>query len=256
VSSSGFFAGTPGTGQKTPKVIDFSEFDGGGSDSRIFFLELIPQSRKDSMTPAGASIPGQSFALMKTHRSFITLAIASLAFMFNLGAAEPGAKPICPVDGKPAEAKFSTEYEGRTYTFCGAACRDKFQEDRANSLYQKLGGQAAINAAVDLFYTKVLADGRVNHFFEDVNMKRQHNQQKAFLAAALGGPIPWAGKDMRTAHASLDLNDSHFDAIAEHLQATLVELKVPKELIEQVMGIVASTRTDVLNRPKAAAAKP
>lgn len=191
---------------------------------------------------------------MKTHRSFIILAIASLAFMFNLGAEEPGAKPVgtpvCPIDGKPADAKFSTEYEGRAYTFCSATCRDKFQQDRANSLYQKLGGQAAINAAVDLFYTKVLVDDRVKHFFDDVNMKRQHNQQKAFLAAALGGPVAWTGKDMRTAHASLDLNDTHFDAIAEHLQATLVELKVPKELIDQVMGIVASTRDDVLNRPK------
>jgi hemoglobin len=49
----------------------------------------------------------------------------------------------------------------------------------------------------------------------------------------------------------MDLNDTHFDAIADHLKATLTELKVPQELIDRTMAIVGSTRNDVLNRPKA-----
>jgi truncated hemoglobin YjbI len=72
-----------------------------------------------------------------------------------------------------------------------------------SSIYHRIGGQAAINAAVDLFYTKVLVDKRVNHFFEDVNMSRQNKRQKAFLGAALGGPVPYEGKTMRKAHALL-----------------------------------------------------
>ena len=46
------------------------------------------------------------------------------------------------------------------------------------SVYERLGGQPAIDAAVELFYKKVLADKKVNHFFEDVNMNRQKNKQK------------------------------------------------------------------------------
>lgn len=65
------------------------------------------------------------------------------------------------------------------------------------SIYERLGGQPAIDAAVELFYKKV------NHFFEDVNMNRQKNKQKQFLAAAFGGPNPWKGKDMRSAHKHL-----------------------------------------------------
>ena len=56
------------------------------------------------------------------------------------------------------------------------------------------------------------------------------------------------GKDMRRAHASLDLNEAHFAAIAGHLQATLEELKVAPDLIAQVMAIVGSTKDAVLNR--------
>ena len=56
------------------------------------------------------------------------------------------------------------------------------------SLYEKLGGEAAVNAAIDAFYRKVLADDRVNRFFEGVDMDRQAAKQKAFLTMAFGGP--------------------------------------------------------------------
>ena len=87
----------------------------------------------------------------------------------------------CPITGKAVDPGCTTEYEGKTYAFCSGGCRTKFKEARANSLYQKLGGKKAISAAVDLFYKKVLADERVNEFFDDVNMKRQHAKQKACL---------------------------------------------------------------------------
>lgn len=121
----------------------------------------------------------------------------------------------------------------------------------AKSIYHRLGGQPAIDAAVDLFYTKVLADERVNHFFEDVNMKRQIKRQKAFLSAAFGGPVPYKGKSLRKAHADLDLKESDFNAIAGHLQATLKELKIDESLIGEVMKVAASTKAAVLNLPVA-----
>ena len=40
------------------------------------------------------------------------------------------------------------------------------------SLYDKLGGPEALEAAVDLFYEKVLDDDRLKHFFEGTNMMR------------------------------------------------------------------------------------
>ena len=38
------------------------------------------------------------------------------------------------------------------------------------SLYEQIGGEAAVNAAVDLFYRKVLQDDRISQFFDDVDM--------------------------------------------------------------------------------------
>jgi len=119
------------------------------------------------------------------------------------------------------------------------------------SLYDQLGGQAAVDAAVDIFYRKVLTDDRISHFFDDVDMDRQIGKQKAFLTMAFGGPNSYTGQDMRKGHAHLvsrGLNDTHFDAVAGHLSATLQELGVAQPLIDQVMAVAGSTRSDVLGR--------
>jgi hemoglobin len=123
-----------------------------------------------------------------------------------------------------------------------------------STLYEKLGGEAAIDLAVDKFYEKVLADERVQHFFAQTNMQKQKEHQKAFMTYAFGGTQQWSGRTMRNAHQALvekmGLTDVHFDAIAEDLVATLVELEVPQELIDEVVQIVGSPthRNDVLNR--------
>jgi hemoglobin len=115
------------------------------------------------------------------------------------------------------------------------------------SLYDEIGGNAAVDAAVDLFYEKVLADDRIKHFFADVDMPGQRGKQRKFLAYAFGAPTKYEGKDMRAAHAHMKLTEEHFSAVAEHLQATLEELDVPTELVAQAMEIAASTHDDVLN---------
>ncbi|MCL4215854.1 MAG: group 1 truncated hemoglobin [Candidatus Hydrogenedentes bacterium] len=119
------------------------------------------------------------------------------------------------------------------------------------TLYEKLGGEPAVNAAVDIFYRHVLSDDRISHWFDDIDMEKQAAKQKAFMTMAFGGPHNYSGHDMREAHKHLvakGLNDSHFDAVAENLVKALNELKVPQELIDEVLAIVGPTRDDVLNR--------
>jgi len=128
---------------------------------------------------------------------------------------------------------------------------DKSASTQDDSLYAQLGGEAAVNAAVDVFYRRVLADAYVVPFFEGVDMEKQAAKQKAFLTMAFGGPHNYTGKDMREGHRHLikmGLNDSHFDHILMHIRATLAELGVANNLIQQVIAIADSTRDDVLDR--------
>ncbi|MGB0662893.1 MAG: group I truncated hemoglobin [Pontibacterium sp.] len=115
------------------------------------------------------------------------------------------------------------------------------------TLYEKLGGEAAVDAAVDIFYRKVLLDDRINQFFEGVDMDAQIAKQKSFLTMVFGGPNAYAGKDMREAHKGMNLTDEHVDAVVEHLGGTLAELGVSDELIGEVAAIANSVRGDVKN---------
>ncbi len=133
--------------------------------------------------------------------------------------------------------------------------QDSIMSDTLNtanaSLFEQLGGEGAVNAAVDIFYRKVLADQRINRFFDGVDMDKQAAKQKAFLTMAFGGPANYSGRDMREGHAKLvqlGLNDSHFDTVIENLAATLSELGVSSELIGQVAAIAETTRADVLGK--------
>ena len=117
------------------------------------------------------------------------------------------------------------------------------------TLFEQIGGMTAVDATVDIFYTKVLADDSISHFFRWTHMKSQHAKQKAFLAYAFGAPLNYSGKSMRNAHAHLverGLNESHFNAVMGHLVSTLQELQVPEELIARAGKIAEGTRNDVL----------
>jgi len=119
------------------------------------------------------------------------------------------------------------------------------------TLYERLGGAPAVEAAVEIFYRKVLADDRISRFFEGVDMDKQMVKQKSFLTMAFGGPNNYTGLDMRKGHAHLvkmGLNDSHVDAVIENLGATLKELGVPDAAIGEVAAIANSVRNDVLNK--------
>lgn len=120
-----------------------------------------------------------------------------------------------------------------------------------STLFEDLGGAAAVDAVVETFYRHVLTDERIAHFFDDTDMERQIAKQKAFLTMAFGGPAHYSGADMRRAHGHLvarGLNDTHFDAVVELLGAALKEHGVADGLVIKVATIAESVRSDVLCR--------
>ncbi len=116
------------------------------------------------------------------------------------------------------------------------------------SIYEKIGGEAAVDAAVDIFYKKVLADDRISHFFDTVDMAGMIQKQKSFLTMAFGGPNEYTGKDMREAHKHMSLTEEHFGAVAEALVGTLNELSVPQDIIDEIVAVALSVKDDVLNK--------
>lgn len=119
------------------------------------------------------------------------------------------------------------------------------------SLYQRIGGHAAMDVAVDVFYRKVLGDPCIRYFFEDVDMDLQRVKQKRFLSMVCGGPDKYTGKQMREAHVhllALGLNDEHFDHVVNHLRTSLEECGIAPSDLETIVQAAESFRNDVLCR--------
>lgn len=119
------------------------------------------------------------------------------------------------------------------------------------SLYDQLGGDAAITAALDRFYDKVLADPAVSLFFDDVDVDRVKRHQAAFLAMALGGSAEYQGRTLKAAHAApraKGLDEERYEVFMGHFEDTLVELGVPDPQVAEVMAIADTGKDDVLGR--------
>jgi hemoglobin len=116
------------------------------------------------------------------------------------------------------------------------------------TLFERIGGERAIDAAVDVFYGRVMSDARIAHHFADLDMNRQYRKQKTFLTFAFGGDVrPMPALNLRSAHARLKLTENDFDVVIEHLRATLLALSVPAELVVEATDLAASVKSEVLN---------
>ena len=94
-----------------------------------------------------------------------------------------------------------------------------------------MGGEAAINAVVDNFYEFMLADPKVNHYYNKSDMSKLRCRQKQFITLVTGGPHNYEGTDMFTAHCKYNITKSDFDITWRHLEESLLFFKVERSLI-------------------------
>lgn len=103
------------------------------------------------------------------------------------------------------------------------------------SLYDDIGGAAAVTVAVTVFYTRVTDDPELAPWFGGVDIERLKAHQRAFLTAALGGPGLFTGRTMEAAHAGLGITIEAFDRVLEHLAYTLFDLGLGYDQVTAVI---------------------
>lgn len=89
------------------------------------------------------------------------------------------------------------------------------------TLYERIGGEAALENLVREFYDRVLADQVLAPFFEHVDTSKLKAMQKEFFSEALGGPLFYTGRSMREVHAGKGIRKSHLALFTGHLMDTL-----------------------------------
>jgi len=107
------------------------------------------------------------------------------------------------------------------------------------SIFDQIGGPSAVTAAVDDLYRRVIGDPALTRYFDGVDMKALMAQQRSFIAAAIGGPMP-------DSHAYVNIAPEHFDRVVEHLVDTLSDLGVSPSLIEAISARLTPLKVEVV----------
>ncbi len=119
------------------------------------------------------------------------------------------------------------------------------------TLYDRLGGQPAIQAVASGLVDSILADSRVNKWFahaasSPANTVAYKAKLGAFLCKNTGGPCTYPGLDMSTAHKGRGVTSEAFDAVVQDLVAVLDKLKVPTKEKTDVLNLLGPLKTVIV----------
>jgi hemoglobin len=122
------------------------------------------------------------------------------------------------------------------------------------SIFDALGGDAAVAAAVDGLYDRLIPDPLTGPYFDGVSLPDLKKHLRMFLAAALGGPEIYRGRDMRSAHAGLGITPAAWDRTVHHVVGVLADLGVEPALAARVVASLAPLRDRIVTSSEPAEA--
>ncbi len=114
-----------------------------------------------------------------------------------------------------------------------------------STLYDRIGGHETLEAVVPEFYARVLADDSLAGFFAGVHMGRQTSKQIEFLAAAMGGPLPYSGPSIRQAHRGRGISMNDFNRVALHLITAFQDAGVSSAEISDIVALLTPLAADI-----------
>jgi hemoglobin len=128
-----------------------------------------------------------------------------------------------------------------------------YATETKKTLYERLGGQPAIQAVANNLVDRILADKRVNPWFAQAaaspeNTAAYKAKLAEFLCQSTEGPCRYEGKDMMTAHRGRAVTPQAFDAVVEDLVAVLDQLKVPSQEKGDVLALLAPLKNVIVQK--------
>lgn len=114
------------------------------------------------------------------------------------------------------------------------------------NLLERLGGTIKLQNILKDFYDRLFDDIIVGFLF--VNTDKQHiiTMQHEFLCKLFGATKAYSGKSPATAHRHLPLLPGHFDRRIHVLKQTLLDQKVPQDVIDDWIKLENSLRDIIL----------
>ncbi|MFO0952662.1 MAG: group 1 truncated hemoglobin [Isosphaeraceae bacterium] len=122
------------------------------------------------------------------------------------------------------------------------------------SLWTRLGGEPAVKAVVHDFVGLAATDPKVDFLrggkyqIDAAGVANLEKLLVEMVSEVSGGPLKYSGRDMKTVHAGMAITKEQFGAIAADLIAVLKKYKVPQKEIDELVGIIATTQKDIVEK--------
>ncbi len=130
------------------------------------------------------------------------------------------------------------------------------QEKKEKPLYDRLGGVYAIASVVDDFIERLLVNDilNANPAIKEARARVPKAGLKyhvtELVCQVTDGPQKYTGRSMKDSHKHLNITEKEWDAMVADFKVTLNKFKVPTKEQEELIGIVASTKPDIVMAPK------
>ena len=118
--------------------------------------------------------------------------------------------------------------------------------ETGESLFERIGGMDAIEAIVDIYYSKVTNDSSISHYFKKITSPDETQKQKEFLAHAFGDTLQYSGVDLKEACEHLSISPDDFESMIGHLIDSLRDLNVSQSIIDEVYQLAQETKENVV----------
>ena len=115
-------------------------------------------------------------------------------------------------------------------------------------LYQALGEKPGITRLMDDFVNRVVKDPRIGGHFKDVKPAALKESLTDQICQLSGGPCKYEGADMKSAHADMDINKGHFNALVEVLQSAMDAQGIPFAQQNRLLALLAPMHRDVITK--------
>lgn len=113
-------------------------------------------------------------------------------------------------------------------------------------LYQALGEKPGIARLMDDFVNRVVKDPRIGGHFKEVKPQALKESLTDQICQLSGGPCQYEGADMKSAHADMDINKGHFNALVEVLQSAMDAQGIPFAQQNRLLALLAPMHRDVI----------
>lgn len=119
------------------------------------------------------------------------------------------------------------------------------------TLYEKLGGKQAIDAVVVELTNKMMKDPMLGKYCKGMNKEKIEANRAlvaSFICKATGGPCEYKGRDMKTAHAGLNLGEKEWERFVKLTEDTLKQFKVSPEVRKEFLSAVAPLKDQIVSK--------